>query len=227
MKKAIVVLSGGLDSCVAATYAKREGYDLHCIFFDYGQKPVENEKSAAMKISEFLNAKFDVVYLSWMKEFLKKDVPKMKIKDLDDKEVTKKSAYAVWVPARNIVFCSIAISFAEYENADVVFTGFNKEEGETFPDNSKNFVENFNNLLNFATLKNVKIIAPLIDMDKKEIVKFGNKINAPMHLSWSCYNSNNIHCGECESCLRRKRAFMLANIKDLTKYLNPNFSLFK
>ncbi len=227
MKKAIVVLSGGLDSCVAASYAKNEGYELHTLFFDYGQKALENEKIAAGEISEFLDAKFDVINPEWMKNLksglISGNIPKVKFSDLDDKEKATHSASQVWVPARNLVFCSIAAGIAESENAEAIFTGFDKEEAETFPDNSNDFVKNFNNLLNFAVLQKKKphLIAPLIDMNKNEIVGLGKKIKAPMHLSWSCYKSarNNVHCGECESCLRRKRAFKLANVKDLTKYL--------
>lgn len=225
MKKAIVILSGGLDSCVAAGYAKKNGFELHALFFDYGQKALENEKNAAREISKFLDAKFDVVSLEWMKNLKSGltlgNIPDVKFSDLDDKERATQSASQVWVPARNLVFCSIAASIAESENAEAIFTGFDKEEAETFPDNSRQFVKNFNNLLNFAVLKKISLVAPLINMNKDEIVKLGKKIDAPMHLSWSCYksNDNNIHCGECESCLRRKRAFKLANVKDPTKYL--------
>jgi len=229
MKKAIVVLSGGLDSCVVAGYAMSEGYELHTLFFDYGQKALEQEKIAAKEISEFLDAKFDIITLEWMKNLksglISGNIPKVKFSDLDDKEKSAQSASLVWVPARNLVFCSIAAGIAESENADAIFTGFDKEEAATFPDNSNDFVKNFNNLLNFAVLQKKKpyLIAPLIDMNKEEIVKQGEKIKAPMELSWSCYKSSdnhlNIHCGECESCLRRKRAFKLANVKDLTKYL--------
>ncbi|NCN65630.1 MAG: 7-cyano-7-deazaguanine synthase QueC [Candidatus Altiarchaeum hamiconexum] len=228
MKKVIIILSGGLDSCVAAGYARTEGYKLHSLFFDYGQKPLENEKNAAKEISKFLNAKFEVINLEWMKNLksglMSGNIPKVKFSDLDDREKATQSASRVWVPARNLVFCSIAAGFAESENAEAIFTGFDKEEAETFPDNSRDFVKNFNDLLNFAVLqeKKPKIIAPLIDMNKDEIVKLGEKINAPMHLSYSCYSgadNSNIHCGECESCLRRKRSFKLANVKDMTKYL--------
>jgi len=227
MKKAIVVLSGGLDSCVAASDAKLKGYSLHCLFFNYGQIALENEKNAAKEISIFLNAEFDVVNLEWMKNLKSGltagNIPKAKFSDLDDWKKATHSASLVWVPARNLVFCSVAASFAESVGAETIFTGFDKEEAETFPDNSKNFVENFNKLLNFAVFSQKKkpfLVAPLIDMNKNDIVMYGNKINAPMHLSWSCYNSSNnkSHCGECESCLRRKRAFQQAGIKDPTKY---------
>ncbi|OQX17956.1 MAG: 7-cyano-7-deazaguanine synthase QueC [Candidatus Altiarchaeales archaeon A3] len=227
MKKAIIVLSGGLDSCVAAACAKSSGYSLHSLFFDYGQQSLENEKIAAGEISKFLDAKFDVINLEWMKNLksglIYGNIPKVKFSDLDDKEKATHSASLVWVPARNLVFCSIAAGISESENDEAIFTGFDKEEAETFPDNSNDFVKNFNNLLNFAVLQKKKpeLIVPLIDMNKNEIVKLGEKIKAPMHLSWSCYkaDSNNVHCGECESCLRRKRAFKLANVRDLTKYL--------
>lgn len=224
MKKAIILFSGGLDSCVSATIAKTQGYELNFLFFDYGQKSVKNEKIASQKISKILGAKLTVIKLDWMKNFKSglttATIPKVKFEELNEYEKMKHSASQVWIPARNLIFCSIAAGFAENLDADAIFTGFNKEEAKTFPDNSKNFVENFNTLLNFAVLKKKKphLIAPLIDSEKPEIVKIGNEINAPMHLSYSCYSDGEIHCGECESCLRRKRAFMLANVEDKTKY---------
>lgn len=227
MKKAIVILSGGLDSCVAASYAVFKGYSLHCLFFNYGQIAVENERNAAMEISKFFDATFNIVNLEWMKNLKSGlttgNIPDVKFNDLENKKKAKNLASQVWVPSRNLVFCSIATAFAKGENADAIFNGFNKEEAETFPDNSINFIKIFNELLNFAVLSQKKpyIIAPLIHKNKNEIVRVGDKIDAPMHLSWSCYNSSdeNIHCGRCESCLRRKRAFILANVKDATKYM--------
>ena len=96
--------------------------------------------------------------------------------------------------------------------------GWDKEEAVTFPDNSKEFLNAFNNLLNVGSFDNIKIKAPLIDMDKKNIVKLGYDIGAPLNLSYSCYKGFPSHCGVCESCMRRIRAFKSANIKDETIY---------
>ncbi|MGZ7069090.1 MAG: 7-cyano-7-deazaguanine synthase, partial [Methanobacterium sp.] len=123
-----------------------------------------------------------------------------------------------WVPGRNIVFTAIVTSFAEAEDAEILLVGWDLEEAVTFPDNSKEFLNAFNEVLKMGTLKNVQIEAPLIDMNKNEIVELGIRINAPLNLSYSCYMGENEHCGVCESCMRRKRAFKEANIEDRTKY---------
>ena len=93
-----------------------------------------------------------------------------------------------------------------------------RNQAHTFPDNSKEYLENFNKTIEYGSFNDVTIKAPLIDMNKEDIIEKGNKINAPMELSYSCYTGGKEHCGTCESCKRRKRAFKKANIKDLTKY---------
>ena len=96
--------------------------------------------------------------------------------------------------------------------------GWDFEEAATFPDNSKEFLDAFNNLLKIGSLEDIQIEAPLIQMDKKEIVKLGDDIGAPLDISYSCYMGENLHCGVCESCMRRKRAFELVGIHDKTEY---------
>lgn len=208
--KSIVLLSGGLDSVVAAAYIKKQGYELIALNFIYGQP--KNEIIAAERVAKFLNAKFFKINLDFLN--YPSSIPQLNLNDLKNFEKTKESAKNVWIPARNLVFCSIAASFAEKFDAQLIVTGFDLEEAKTFPDNSIDFVENFNNVLKFSCLKNIKIFAPLINLNKKEIVKLGLEINAPLNLSWSCYNDFEKPCGKCESCLRRKRAFEELGIKD-------------
>lgn len=208
--KCIVLLSGGIDSVVAATYAKKQNYELIALNFIYGQP--KKEIVAAENVAKFLDAKFFKINLDFLN--YPSSIPELNFKDLENYEKTKESAKKVWVPARNLVFCSIAASFAEKFDASLIVTGFDLEEARTFPDNSVEFVENFNRLLEFSTLKKIKIFSPLINLNKKEIVKLGIEINAPLNLSWSCYNDFEKPCGKCESCLRRKRAFEELKIKD-------------
>jgi len=118
------------------------------------------------------------------------------------------------------VFTSIALSFAEAEGAEKIIVGWDLEEAATFPDNSKEFLDAFNQVLEIGSLENVQIEAPLIQMDKKEIIKLGDEIGAPMNISYSCYMGKKEHCGVCESCMRRKRAFEYAGVEDKTEYVN-------
>lgn len=221
--KAISVLSGGLDSTVATAYYNNK-YEIHALTFDYGQRSAKREIEASNDICGKLNIPHTVLQLPWIKRLGKSalttngDVPQLKENQLDDKEICDKTARKVWVPGRNIVFTAIATSFAEAEAGRIIIVGWDLEEAATFPDNSKEFLGAFNNVLRIGTLDGVEIKAPVINLNKDEIVKLGNKINAPMNLSYSCYMGENEHCGVCESCMRRKRAFKDANVEDKTRY---------
>ena len=221
--KAIAVLSGGLDSTVATAYFKDE-YDLHALTFNYGQRSAKMEIKSAKAIGEKLNIEHTVIELPWLKNLGKSaltsnnKVPELRFDQLDDKSVCDETARKVWVPGRNIVFTAIATSFAEASGAETIIVGWDKEEATTFPDNSKDFLNAFNNVLEIGTLDNIKIEAPVIEMDKNDIVKLGVKIDAPLDLSYSCYMGEEVHCGVCESCMRRRRAFKLANVNDKTEY---------
>ncbi|MDL2246980.1 7-cyano-7-deazaguanine synthase QueC [Methanobrevibacter sp. OttesenSCG-928-K11] len=225
VKKAIAVLSGGLDSTVATAKFSNE-YEIHGLTFDYGQKASTQEIKASKEICKKLNAKHTVMDLKWLGKISKssltseENVPKLDEKDLDDLDKTKESAESVWVPGRNILFTAIAISFAEAEGASKIIVGWDKEEAETFPDNSEEFLEKYNELIQIGSPDEISIEAPAIDLDKVEIVELGLKVNAPMDLSYSCYTGNEKHCGICESCMRRKRAFKKLNITDPTEYEN-------
>lgn len=222
-KKAIAVLSGGLDSCVATcVYAKE--YDIHGITFNYGQKSFKQELKASKAICEKMGFIQEVIDLDWLNKISNssltssEDIPTLTNEDLDDLDKCRQTASSVWVPGRNIVFSAIATSYAESIGAEIIIVGWDKEEAATFPDNSKEFLESFNKMLNIGSPQNIEVKAPAINLNKDEIVKLGNKINAPMELSYSCYTGDEKHCGVCESCMRRKRAFKLANIEDLSEY---------
>ena len=223
MKKAIAVLSGGLDCTVASSvYAK--DYDIHAITFNYGQKAFKQELNASKKICEKMGFSHSVINLDWLAEIsnsslnTSRNIPEVEFNDLDDLEKSSETASSVWVPARNTVFTSIAASYAESIGAEIIIVGWDKEEANTFPDNSKEYLKNFNKLLKIGSPIDIEIKAPAIDLDKHEIVKLGSKVNAPIELSYSCYKGNDVHCGVCESCMRRKRGFKKAEIEDLTIY---------
>ncbi len=222
-KKAIAVLSGGLDSTVATAYFK-DKYEIHALTFDYGQRSSKMEIKSAESICEQLDFNHTVIKLPWLKNLGKsaltsdEAIPELKIHQLDDKSICDKTARKVWVPGRNLVFTAIATSFAEAENAEIIIVGWDFEEAATFPDNSKKFLDAFNNILKIGSLVNVEIKAPVIEMNKSDIVKLGYELNAPINLSYSCYMGENEHCGICESCMRRIRAFKDTEFLDETKY---------
>ncbi|MBE6485395.1 MAG: 7-cyano-7-deazaguanine synthase QueC [Methanosphaera stadtmanae] len=222
--KGISVLSGGLD-CTVATSIYAKDYDLTAITFNYGQQSLTQEIKHAKLICEELNMKHVVIDLPWLNEISNstltnnEDIPVIEETDLDNYEVTIETAKSVWVPARNTVFCSIALAYAESIGAEIIIVGWDYEEARTFPDNSKEYLNAFNETIKYGSFDDIEIKAPLIDMNKEDIVKKGEEVNAPMHLSYSCYVGKDKHCGTCESCKRRKRAFVNANIVDSTEYI--------
>ena len=223
MKKAISVLSGGLD-CTVATSVFRKDHEIHAITFNYGQKAFQRELQASKEICNKMNWTHEVIDLPWLAEISNsslntdEDIPELKEEDLDDLNKSQESAINVWVPARNTVFTSIALSYAESIGADAIIVGWNGEEGATFPDNSKEYMEKFNELIDVGSPEKIKIEAPLIDLNKEEIVTLGLEFGAPMELSYSCYKGEEKQCGVCESCMRRKRAFKNLGIKDKSEY---------
>lgn len=223
MKKAISVLSGGLD-CTVATSVYAKEYDIHAITFNYGQKAFEQEMKASKAICEKMGFKHCVIDLPWLAKISNStlntadEIPEVSEKDLDDIEKSSKTASSVWVPARNMAFTAIAASYAESIGAEIIIVGWDAEEAATFPDNSKEFLNAFNELIKIGSPENIKIEAPAIDLSKEEIVKLGLDVGAPMELSYSCYSGSAKHCGVCESCMRRKRAFKKLNMEDVTDY---------
>ena len=212
MKKAISVLSGGLD-CTVATSVFDEEYEIHAITFDYGQKAAKQEINASKRICEKMGWMHEVIDLPWLSKISTSslntdaDIPELGEDDLDDLDKSSETASSVWVPARNTVFTSIALSYAESIGAEIIIVGWNGEEGATFPDNSKQYMEKFNELIDVGSPDKIRIEAPAIDLNKEEIVELGIKVSAPMELSYSCYKGDDKPCGVCESCVRRKRAF--------------------
>lgn len=218
MKKAISVMSGGLD-CTVATSVYDKDYEIHAITFNYGQKAAEQEIIASRKICEKMGWSHEVVDLAWLAQIsnsslnTSEDIPEVTEEDLDNLDKSSETASNVWVPARNTVFTSIALSYAESIGAEIIIVGWNGEEGETFPDNSKEYLEEFNELIDVGSPDKIRIEAPAIDLNKEEIVELGIEVGAPMELSYSCYKGEENPCGVCESCMRRKRAFKKMGLK--------------
>ena len=161
MKKAISVLSGGLD-CTVATSVYAEEYEIHAITFNYGQKAFKRELQAAEEICAKMNWTHEVIDLPWLSKIstsslnTSEDIPEVSIEDLDDLNKSSETASSVWVPARNMVFTSIAVSYAESIGAEKIIVGWDAEEAATFPDNSKEFLNTFNELIDVGSPENIK-----------------------------------------------------------------------
>ena len=217
MKKAISVFSGGLD-CTVATCVYDNDYEIHAITFNYGQKAFAQELKASRKICEKMGWTHEVIDLPWLSDISNSslnpddDIPEVSENDLDDLDKSSETASNVWVPARNTVFTSIALSYAESIGAEIIIVGWNNEEGLTFPDNSEEFLNEFNKLIKVGSPDKIRIEAPAINLNKEELVELGVKVGAPMKLSYSCYKGEDEPCGVCESCVRRNRAFKKVGI---------------
>lgn len=209
MTKGIILLSGGLDSLVSLGIGiEKYGISL-ALTFDYGQKAVEQEISTSKNICDYYKIEHKVIKLDWLKEVThtalvsNEDLPE----GIDNPE---QSAKSVWVPNRNGLFLNIAGSFADGNDYDYIIIGANKEEGQTFTDNTQEFIDKINAEFEYSTQKHPKVVAPLINSDKNDIVKLALEHKIPLEFVRSCYASGEKHCGKCESCTRLKNA-LIAN----------------
>ncbi len=195
----IILLSSGLDSTTAMWKVKERYKKLYTLTFTYGAKDESVALACAEKLSSLAGAKHQVIDLPWLRDFSSrsgstlvstgKSVPTPSDRDLDNPDVASETARSVWVPARNLVFISIAASFAESIGGGEIITGFDLEEAATFPDNAAPFVAQMNTVLEYAVLdRGVSVVAPLIGMDKKEIAGLAVNLSAPVEYMLSCYS---------------------------------------
>lgn len=225
-KKAVILLSGGLDSVVSMAVTKEQMIDFElALTFNYGQKSYKKEIAASSAIANYYGIAHKCIELDWLKEITntslvsEENVPEVSQNELDDSVLTKESMKNVWVPNRNGLFINIAAAYADSFGYDYIVIGANSEEAKTFSDNSKEFVEDTNKTLETSTNKDIKVLAPLIEYDKETIVKKALELNVPLNLVNSCYNNTPKHCGKCESCNRLKRALESAGAYELIEKL--------
>lgn len=201
MKKAVILLSGGMDSAVTLFYARQKGYKPHCLIFNYGQRHIK-EIEFAKKLARLTNSDYRIlkINLPWKNSALldrKMQIPQNR---------KSKGIPATYVPARNTIFLSFAISFAEAISASAVFIGANAIDFSGYPDCRPLYFKRFNELLKRATKsKDIRIKTPLLYKTKRDIVKMGDMLGVPFEFTWSCYEGGKKPCGRCDACRLRAK----------------------
>lgn len=250
IKKAVILLSGGIDSSTTAAIAKAEGYEIFALSFDYNQRHKRELESARM-VAESLGVKRHLIIKFDLREIggsaLTDDIKVPKTNDrLNDKDSSVISYQSLlssepllipvtYVPARNTIFLSFALAWAEVLNAEDIFIGANAVDYSGYPDCRPQYLRAFEEMANLATKASVegtlrfKIHAPLINITKAEIIRRGVESGLDYSLTWSCYDPQPLNlklkiqdsrfdtlpCGRCDSCLFRAKGFKAAGIKDL------------
>ena len=208
MSRGIILLSGGLDSFVSCFLGIRDYNVELALTFDYGQKSFSKEVEASQRICQYFGIQNRVIKLDWLKNITHNAL-------VEDKtlpqNIDENSFKAVWTPNRNGLFLNIAAAVADGEDYDYIIIGANKEEGENFPDNTAEFIDRVNKEFEYSTLKKPKVTAPLINLNKNDIVKLALDNDLPLDMIYSCYALGDRHCGKCESCIRLKNALKANN----------------
>ena len=221
MKRAVCLLSGGLDSATSTTLAKVLGFEIYALTFDYGQRH-NHEIACALEIARELQAKEHKIINLDLRQFGGSALT-------SETSVPTEPGIGIpitYVPARNTIFLSIALAWAEVLGAEHIFIGANAVDYSGYPDCRAEYLQAFEDMANLATKAGVegtqrlKICAPLIGMTKAEIIQTGHKLGVPYHLTSSCYNPNEYKraCGVCDSCRIRIRGFSEAQTPDPIPY---------
>ncbi len=219
-EKAVVLVSGGMDSCVTAVIAS-QSFDLAFFHVNYGQRTEQREHQAFQALADYFGIKDRLVVNG---NFL----ARIGGSSLTDKSITVEKADleregipSSYVPFRNAIMLSIATSWAEVLGATHLFIGAVEEDSSGYPDCRKEFYDAFDEVVRIGTkpTTSIKIETPIIGLKKAEIVKKGKELNAPFHLTWSCYQSEDRACGVCDSCALRLRGFQEAGFEDPILYV--------
>lgn len=220
--KAVILLSGGLDSTVCMAYAKDQGYELYPISFNYHQRH-SIELESAKKVAQFYKVARHIVIETNMNDIGGSALTDTSI-EVPDGDIDSKEIPVTYVPARNLIFLSYALSYAEAIGAERILIGVNALDYSGYPDCRPAFVEKFQEVANYATKataadhKEILIETPLLNLSKKEIVELGTRLGAPLHVSHSCYRGGEKACGVCDSCKLRLKGFREAGLVDPVPY---------
>lgn len=218
MAKAVVLLSGGLDSCVAAAVAARDFGDIACLHVSYGQRTEARERRSFEAVADHYGA-------------IKLAVSAPIFARIGGSALTEAGRVvpegppgpgipSTYVPFRNAGLLAMAVSWAEVLGAGAVYIGVNELDSSGYPDCRRQFLEAFQRAVEEGTRPetHIRLVAPLIELDKAGIVRLGAELGAPFELTWSCYQAEELACGRCESCLLRLKGFAAAGLPDPLPY---------
>lgn len=219
-KLAVVLMSGGMDSTVCTAIAIKDRFQVAGLHLNYGQRTQQRELKAFNDIADFYNIRQrSIVDINYLAQIGGSSLTDNKI------EVTKAKLYnqdipTSYVPFRNANILSIATSWAEVIGAEAIYIGAIEQDSSGYPDCRLSFFHAFQKAIELGTKPetNIKIITPIINYTKKDIVLKGKELNVPFHLTWSCYKESEIACGECDSCALRLRGFREAGVEDPIQY---------
>ena len=226
VKKAVVLSSGGLDSTTAMAIAKFEGFEIYSLSFSYGQRHAVELEAAqkvadALGVTEHLVINMDLNKIGGSSLTDDIDVPKKR-----DEQAMTQEIPVTYVPARNTIFLSFGLAWAEVLESSDIFIGVNAVDYSGYPDCRPEYIDAFERMANLATkagvegITKIRIRTPLIHLTKAQIIQKGMELGVDYALTHSCYDPSpqGLACGECDSCFLRKKGFKEAGVKDPTKY---------
>ena len=220
-KKAVVLFSGGLDSTTVLVYAMKQGYDVYPLTFSYGQRHVIEIKQSERTLEKYGLLNRQTVFSIDLTPFVNCSLIN---KNLEVPEFAENRIPSTYVPSRNIIFLSIASGMAETLGAEKIFIGVNSVDYSGYPDCRPEFVDAFNKTIAVGTKQGVEsgieVVAPILNMSKKEIIELGMSLGVDYSLTHSCYNptSDGLSCGVCDSCRLRLEGFRQAGFVDPLNY---------
>lgn len=241
MNKAVVLLSGGMDSATVLAYAKSKGYDCYALSFSYGQRHC-SELVAASNLAKSSNVRHEVIDIDLSRfggsaltdrsidvpDFVSEGSHSISASTSQTQSIPSsiKSIPITYVPARNTIFLSMALAWAEVLNAHDIYIGVNAVDYSGYPDCRPEFIESFETMANLATREGVegstplKIHTPLINLSKGEIIQLGNSLGVDYSQTITCYRADEDGraCGQCDACILRINGFKEVNVKDNTRY---------
>lgn len=221
----VVLVSGGMDSCVACAWALAQGWRVRVLHVTYGQRTAERELRAFHDIANHFGIEPErrlvasIAYLSAIGGSSLTDLTM----EVEHADLDRKGIPTSYVPFRNAHLLAIAVSWCEAVGATNIVIGAVHEDSSGYPDCRPEYYAAFNELLRVGTVDGVlRVHTPLIHMRKSEIIRMGMSLHAPLHLTWSCYRNTDVACGNCDSCALRLRGFAEAGAKDPIPYLTDS-----
>jgi len=224
IKKAVILLSGGLDSSTVLYQAAADGYECYGISFDYQQRH-RRELRSAVEIAQRLGVKEHQIINFDLRQWGGSALTDNTIDLPTDRSLVEMSEQIpiTYVPARNTIFLSFALSYAETTGAERVYLGVNALDYSGYPDCRSDYIAAMQEVFNLGTKQGregqgIKIITPLIELKKREIIELGNQLGVPWQDTWSCYAGGDVACGVCDSCRLRLAAFAELGLEDPLPY---------